>query len=109
MKETDTHQKSESKVVGSKLLTNLCSCNCGRIQLTHLCPMHPFSTLWKHQKTIRFSDVFRGYRKDALGTNELSNRFWFVAVKYYCANKKNRHEPYKTEQLHQYEYIDSKY
>ena len=32
--------------------------------------MHPFSTLWK-QKTERFSDVFRGLRKDALGANGL--------------------------------------
>ena len=23
-------------------------------------PMHTFSTTWKHQKTLRFSDVFRG-------------------------------------------------
>ena len=30
--------------------------------LTHLLPIHPFSTPWKH-------DVFRGWRKDALGTN----------------------------------------
>ena len=28
--------------------------------LTHLLPMHLFSTPWKHQKTIRFSDAFRG-------------------------------------------------
>ena len=28
--------------------------------LTYLFPMHPFSTSWKHKKTIRFSDVFRG-------------------------------------------------
>ena len=28
--------------------------------LTHSFPMHPFSTPWKHQKTIRFSDVFKG-------------------------------------------------
>ena len=28
--------------------------------LTHSFPMHPFSTPWKHQKTARFSDVFRG-------------------------------------------------
>ena len=27
--------------------------------LTHSFPMHPFSTPWKHQKNIRFSDVFR--------------------------------------------------
>ena len=34
--------------------------------------MHPFSTPWKHQKTLWFSDVFKGYRKGALGTNGLS-------------------------------------
>ena len=28
--------------------------------LTHLLPMHPFSTLWKNKKTRRFFDVFRG-------------------------------------------------
>ena len=28
--------------------------------LTDLFPMHPFFTPWKHQKTVRFSDVFRG-------------------------------------------------
>ena len=43
---------------------------------THLCPnpfpMHPFSIPWKHQKTVRFSDVFRGWRKGALGTNGLN-------------------------------------
>ena len=33
--------------------------------------MHPFSTHWKHQKTVRFS-VFRRHRKCALGTNELN-------------------------------------
>ena len=33
--------------------------------------MHTFSTPLKHQKTLRFSDFFRGYRKGALGTNEL--------------------------------------
>ena len=31
-----------------------------------------FYTLWKHQKTFRFSDVFRGYRKAAPGCNGLS-------------------------------------
>ena len=35
--------------------------------------MHPFSTPWKHQKTLRFSNVFRGYRKGALETNELKD------------------------------------
>ena len=32
--------------------------------------MHPLSTPWKHQKTVRFSDVFKGY-KGAFGTNGL--------------------------------------
>ena len=27
--------------------------------LTHYFPMHPFSNPWKHQKTVRFSDVFK--------------------------------------------------
>ena len=39
--------------------------------------MHPFSTPWKRQKTLRFSDIFRGYRKDALATTGLkSYRLW---------------------------------
>ena len=33
--------------------------------------MHPFSNPWKHQKTVRFSDVFREARKGALETNGL--------------------------------------
>ena len=40
--------------------------------LTHSFPIHPFLTPWKHQKTFRFSDVFRRERKGALGTNRLS-------------------------------------
>ena len=32
---------------------------------------HSSPTPWKHQKTVKFSDVFRGYRKGALGTNGL--------------------------------------
>ena len=39
--------------------------------LIRLFPIHPFSTTWNHQKTAKFSNVFRGYRKDALGTNRL--------------------------------------
>ena len=34
-----------------------------KICLTHSFPMHPFSTPWKHQKTLRFSDVFREGRE----------------------------------------------
>ena len=33
--------------------------------------MYPFSTPWKHQKTLRFVNVFRGWRKGVLGTNGL--------------------------------------
>ena len=40
-------------------------------KLTHSFPMHPFSTPWKQQKTVRFSDIFRGQRKGALGANGL--------------------------------------
>ena len=42
-----------------------------RVSLTYSFPMHTFSTPWKHQKTVRFSEVFRGYRKGALITNGL--------------------------------------
>ena len=39
--------------------------------LTHSFPIHPFSSTWKHQKTLRFFDVFRGWGKGALGPNGL--------------------------------------
>ena len=44
-------------------------------------PMHPFSNPWKYQKTLQFSDVFRGYRKGVLGANGLNpscgpNKSW---------------------------------
>ena len=35
-------------------------------------PNAPFLCLLKTSETIRFSDVFRGERKDALGTNGLN-------------------------------------
>ena len=46
--------------------------------------MHPFAILWK-QKTLRFSDVFRGLRKGILGTNGLTKcpirrRFTFLKL-----------------------------
>ena len=41
------------------------------ISLTHLFPMHLFSTPWKYQITVRFFYVFRRQRKGALGTNGL--------------------------------------
>ena len=40
------------------------------VSFTHLFPMHLFSTPWKHQKTLWFSDVLRRYRNVALVTNE---------------------------------------
>ena len=36
--------------------------------------VYPFFSPWKHQKTVRFSGIFRGWRKVALGTNELINQ-----------------------------------
>ena len=44
------------------------------LQITHSYPMHPFSTPWKHQKTLRFSDNFRSQRKSALGMNGLTSQ-----------------------------------
>ena len=41
--------------------------NC--LMLIHLFPIHTFSTSWKHQKTLWFSDVFKDVRKGAFGTN----------------------------------------
>ena len=35
--------------------------------LTHSFPMHSFSTPWKHRKTARFCDVFRGVEEGCIG------------------------------------------
>ena len=43
------------------------------LRLTLYRPMLLFHTPWKHQKTFRFSDVFRGYRKATPGCNGLNN------------------------------------
>ena len=43
----------------------------GKYILTHSIPVHPFSTPWKHLKTLRVSDVFRRQSKGAFGTNGL--------------------------------------
>ena len=37
--------------------------------LTHFFPMHPFFTPWKHQKTLWFFYVLRGWTNGALGRN----------------------------------------
>ena len=49
-------------------------------RLTYLFPMHPFSSPWKPQKTLRSSDIFRGKRKGALGTNGLI-KYWLDNMK----------------------------
>ena len=44
--------------------------------------MHPFSTPWKHQETVRFSDVSGGReRKGALGTNGLNGLMAHTGLK----------------------------
>ena len=42
------------------------------VGLTHYSPVLLFNNPWKHQKTFRFSDVFRGKRKATPGCNGLS-------------------------------------
>ena len=44
--------------------------------LSHSFPMHPSSTPLKHEKTLRISDVFRGHRKGALGTNGIISEYF---------------------------------
>ena len=48
--------------------------------VTHMLPTHPFFTPWKHQKTLRFSVVFRVWRKGALGTIGLIGKFILVVI-----------------------------
>ena len=44
--------------------------------LTHYSPVLLFYTPWNDQKTFRFSDVFRGYRKATPGCNGLKRLSW---------------------------------
>ena len=41
--------------------------------------MHPFSTPWKHQKTLRFFDVFQGVEKGCIGNEWV--KYGFLRVK----------------------------
>ena len=41
--------------------------------------MHPFSNPWK-QKTTRFSEAFRGYKKGALETNGLTQKPFDILI-----------------------------
>ena len=60
--------------------------------------MHHFSNPWKHQKIVnqkivRFSDVFRWYRKDALGTNGLTSlKAPEVALKFFHLGQKAKNQ-----------------
>ena len=55
--------------------------------LSYLFSVHPLSTPWKHQKTIRFSDVFSRLRKGVLGRNARTlliasqSRVWNIVLK----------------------------
>ena len=49
------------------------------MNLTDYSPVLLFGTPWKHQKTFRFSDVFRGYRKATSGCNGLSELMNFYS------------------------------
>ena len=46
--------------------------------LTYIEPMFPFGTPWKHQKNLRFSDVFRGFQKGAFVQYGLTWKAWKV-------------------------------
>ena len=77
-----------SENVGTYLIILHCSLLCRflslwvnvrvRTILTYSFPMHPFSTPWKRQKTVRFSNVFKEYRKGASGTNVLNSKISFI-------------------------------
>ena len=41
--------------------------------LTHFWPIFPFYTPWKHQKNVRFSGVFRGYKMGIFARKSYSN------------------------------------
>ena len=55
-------RKSDMNVVSGSSMSKLLSSRLTLVRstLTHLFPMHPFSSPLKYQKTLRFSDVFRG-------------------------------------------------
>ena len=51
----------------------LCLLSSWQLQLTHYISVLRFYTSWKHQKTFRFSDVFRDCRKATPSYYRLSN------------------------------------
>ena len=68
-----------------------------QVSLTHFCHMHLFCTPWKHQKTVRFSDVFWRKRKGALGTNML---FFFKGHLYFVLIRTEQDIDGGTERVH---------
>ena len=44
--------------------------------------MHLFSIPWKHPKTVKFPDVFRGEREGTLGANGLNRNECKTIVKH---------------------------
>ena len=57
--------------------------------------MNPFSAPWKYQKTLRFSDVFRGQGKGALGTNGLIHLY---VIHNWTQHQTQQHFVHKWEQ-----------
>ena len=46
--------------------------------LTHYSPVLLFYISWKHQKTFRFSDIFRGYKNTTPSCNGLIATIQFI-------------------------------
>ena len=57
----------------NKTFSQIISWSFWMIGLNHYSPLLLFYTRWKHHKTSRFSDVFRGYRKRTTGCNGLKH------------------------------------
>ena len=58
--------------------------------LTHSFPVHPFSTPLKHQKTLRFSGIFRGVEKGFIG-NEWVNIWLSFRSTMFCYQRLSFH------------------
>ena len=48
--------------------------------ITHLFPMHPFSSPWKHQKNLRFFWCFQGEEKGCIGNKWVNILFCLLEV-----------------------------
>ena len=62
--------------------------------------MHTFSISWKHQKILRFSNVFREYRKVVLGTNRL-RKFVIILQLLKDIIRANKKDPKTTDSSHE--------